>query len=128
MMRTSLPIVQQICAELNAATHRRLEMLAKRVLAGEPTLNRVDMFGPHVRSGMSDAPTLFFEDHSEISLFKETSDTPLEYRSFLLAGENDFFVVGGRRFHEFESYCHVELGLGAGTVVEPDRRHASRAR
>jgi hypothetical protein len=49
--------------------------------------NRVDMFGPHVRSGMSDAPTLFFEDHSEISLFKETSDTPLEYRSFLLAGE-----------------------------------------
>ena len=99
---------------------RRLEMLAKRVLAGEPTLNRVDMFGPHVRSGMSDAPTLFFEDHSEISLFKETSDTPLEYRSFLLAGEDDFFVVGGRRFHEFESYCHVELGLGAGTVVEPE--------
>lgn len=118
-MRRPLPIVPQMRVELDATMHRRLEKLAKRLLAGEPTLNRIDMFGRGVRSGLSEAPALFFEDHSEIPLFKEASDTPLEYRSFLLGGEDDIFVVGGRRRPEFESYCHELLGLGANTVEKP---------
>jgi hypothetical protein len=125
MTRSSLPIVPQADIELDASTHRRLEALAKRLLAHEPTLNRVDMFGPRVRSGMSDAPTLFFEDHSEISLFRPGEES-LEYRSFLLTGEDDVFLVGGRRFAEFEAYCRDVLGIGAGTVLEvetvPDTR------
>jgi hypothetical protein len=94
MMPTSLPIVRQMGVALDARTHRRLETLAKRLLADERTLNRIDMFGPQVHSGMCDAPALFFEDHSEISLFKEASDTPLEYRSFLL-GDEDASLPGG---------------------------------
>jgi len=125
MTRDSLPIVRQADVELDASIRRRLEALAKRLLSHEPTLNRVDMFGPRVRSGMSDAPALFFEDHSEISLFRPGEEL-LEYRSFLLTGEDDVFLVGGRRFAEFEAYCRDVLGIGAGTVLEvepvPDTR------
>jgi hypothetical protein len=115
---SSLPIVRQMGVELDAGMHRRLQTLAKRLLAAEPTLNRIDMFGPGVRSGLCEAPALFFEDHSDVSLFKEMTDTPLEYRSFLLGGEDDIFLVGGQRCPAFEAYCHAVLGLGAGTVVE----------
>lgn len=120
-MHTPLPIVRQMSVALDARTHRRLETLAKRLLAGEPTLNRIDMFGQQVRAGMCEAPALFFEDHAEIPLVKETSDISLEYRSFLLGDRDDVFVVGGRRFPQFETYCHTVLGIGAGTVVEPKR-------
>jgi hypothetical protein len=115
----SLPIVRQVSVELEAYTRNRLQTLAKRLLAAEPTLNRVDMFGPQVRSGICDAPALFFEDHSEIGLFKAADDIPLEYRSFLLAGEDDVVLLAGRRFPEFEAYCHKVLGLGANTVMQP---------
>jgi hypothetical protein len=125
MTRSSLPIVRQAHVELDASIRRRLEALATRLLAHEPTLNRVDMFGPCVRSGMSDAPALFLEDHSEISLFRPGEES-LEYRSFLLTGEDDVFLVGGRRFPAFEAYCRDVLGIGSGTVLEvepvPDRR------
>jgi hypothetical protein len=126
MTPISLPIVRQMSVELDACTRRRLQMLAKRLLAAEPTLNRVDMFGPQVCSGISDAPALFLEDHSEITLFKAASDGPLEYRSFLLGGEDDIFLLAGRRILEFETYCHEVLGLGAGTVMQPERRSKGR--
>jgi hypothetical protein len=83
----SLPIVRQTSVALDARTQRRLAALAKRLLAGEPTLNRIDMFGPRVRPGMCAAPAVFFEDHAEIPLVTETSDLSLEYRSFLLAAK-----------------------------------------
>jgi hypothetical protein len=124
-MQSSLPIVRQAHVELDAGTHRRLDALAKRLLAHEPTLNRVDMFGPSVRCGMSDAPALFFEDHSEISLFR-TIEGSLEYRTFLLAADDDVFLVGGRRFPEFEAYCRDVLGLGAGTVLKVESAPDSR--
>jgi hypothetical protein len=117
MTRTSLPIVRQTHVELDPGTLCRLQALATRLLANEPMLNRVDMFGPQVRCGTGDGPALFFEDHSEVSLFEQASDISLEYRSFLLGGEDDVFVLGGRRFPEFEAYCHTALGLGAGTVM-----------
>lgn len=120
MIRTSLPIVRQTQVELDAGTHRRLDDLAKRLLADEPTLNRVDMFGERVRAGLSDAPAVFYEDQSEIPLFRGAVDTALSYRSFLLAGEDDIFLLGGQRVPEFESYCHDVLGLGAATVLQPE--------
>lgn len=119
MTPISLPIVRQVSVELDARTRHRLQMLAKRLLAAEPTLNRVDMFGPQVCSGICDAPALLFEDHSEIGLFKAADDVPLEYRSFLLAGEDDVVLLAGQRFPEFEAYCHTVLGLGANTVMQP---------
>lgn len=125
-MHNSLPIVRQMTVTLGARTHRRLEILAKRLLAGEPTLNRMDMFGPRVRAGICEAPALFFEDHAEIPPVKEASDISLEYRSFLLGDGDDVFVVGGRRFPAFETYCHTVLGIGAGTVVEPKRAPNAR--
>lgn len=127
MTPVSLPIVRQVSVELDTCTRRRLQTLAKRLLAAEPTLNRVDMFGPQVRSGICDAPALFFEDHSEITLFKAADDVPLEYRSFLLAGEDDIVLLAGRRCPEFEAYCHKVLGLGAGTVMQPGSASEDKA-
>jgi hypothetical protein len=119
MTSVSLPIVRQVSVELDARTRGRLQTLAKRLIAAEPTLDRVDMFGPRVCSGLCDAPALLFEDHSEIPLFKAAEDVPLEYRSFLLAGEDDVVLLAGRRFPEFEAYCHKVLGVGPSTVVQP---------
>lgn len=111
--------MRQKHVELDADTLRRLQTLAKHLSANEPALNRVDMFGPKVHSGMGEGPALFFEDHSEVALFEQTGDVPLAYRSFLLGGENDVFLLAGRRFPEFEAYCRSALGLGATTVLEP---------
>jgi len=69
---------------------------------------------------MSDAPALFFEDHSEISLFRPRAES-LEYRSFLLTNDDDVFLVGGRRFPDFEAYCRDVLEIGADTVLEVKR-------
>ena len=118
-MRTSLPIVEQAQVEIDAATLRRLDHLAQRLLAHEPALNRIDMFGARVRVGISDAPAVFYEDHSEISLFRGIGSGPLAYRSFLLSDEDDIFLLDGDRCPTFEVYCHKVLGLGASTVLQP---------
>ena len=65
MTRISLPIVRQSQAQLDVGTCRRLDNLARRLLADEPLLNRVDMFSERISSGLSDAPAVFYEDHSE---------------------------------------------------------------
>lgn len=119
MMRTSLPIVRQTQVEIDAATLSRLDRLAKRLLAHEPALNRIDMFGTHVRAGISDAPAVFYEDHSEIRLYPGTGGGRFAYRSFLLADDDDIFLLDGDRSHPFEAYCYKMLGLGAGTVLQP---------
>lgn len=105
--------------DLDASTHRRLDRLAGRLLADDPMLNRVDTFGTRIRTGLSDAPAVFYEDHSEITLFRGVGGGTLAYRSFLLAGEEDIFLFDGPRVPEFEDYCHKVLGLGAGTVLQP---------
>lgn len=115
---TSIPIVHQIQVDLGARMHRKLQALSDRLLANEPTLNRTDMFGPRVSAGLSPAPSVIFEDHTEMALFNTAADAPLEYRSFLLGDEDDFFVLSGERFRDFETYCREALGLGARTVLK----------
>lgn len=114
----SIPVVKQKQVDLGVRMHRRLRALADRLLANEPALNRTGMFGPRVSVGLSAAPSLVFEDHAELALFSRAGDVPLEYRSFLLGGEDDFFVLSGKRFHEFETFCREGLGIGAGTVLK----------
>lgn len=126
MIRTFLPIVRQAQVEVGAAILRRLDHLAKRLLAHEPALNRIDMFGARVHAGISDAPAVFYEDHSEISLFRGIGSGSLAYRSFLLSGEDDIFLFDGERCPSFEAYCHKVLGLGAGTVLQPTPQSAMR--
>jgi len=77
------------------------------------------MFGPRVSTGLSAAPSLIFEDHTETALFSTAVDMPLEYRSFLLGGGDDFFVLAGKRYPEFEIYSREVLGIGAGTILKP---------
>lgn len=86
------------------------------------------MFGPRVSAGLSAAPSLIFEDHTEMALFSRADDVPLEYRSFLLGGDDDIFVLSGKRFHDFETYCRKDLGIGAGTVLKPQDLQDNRCK
>lgn len=114
----SIPIVPQDKVELSPAERERLASLAARLLRDEPALNAVRPFGEGVTSGLTDAPGLFYEDHSEISLYTPEPDSPLEYRSLLLAGSDDVVLLGGRRHPAFESYCREILDLGTVTVLQ----------
>ena len=122
----SIPIVPQIEAHLPTADRDRLTALAERLLRNEPALGATDVFGPGVSCGLTDAPAVVYEDHREISLFDATDDTPLEYRSLLLAGDGDMVVVGGRPYPAFESYCRDKLGLGAPDVLHVGESFARR--
>lgn len=119
MSPSPIPIVSQSDLEIDPGDQNRLEVLAQRLLANEPGLNRTDVFGPSVRTGLDEGPSFFFEDHSQISLFSDAEDTPLEYRTLMLAGDGDMMLVGGQRFPDFEKYCRDWLGLGRVKVVSP---------
>ncbi len=122
MSPSSIPIVSQSDVCIDANDRDQLEVLAQRLLANDPGLNRTDVFGPNVRPGLGDGPSFLFEDHSQISLFSNAEDTPLEYRTLMLAGDGDIMLIGGRRFPDFERYCRDWLGLGHVKVVSP-REH-----
>ena len=115
----SIPIVAQLDVILDHRIREKAERLARRLLANEPALNNTAVFGPNVSSGLSGAPAIFFEDHSEISLFDVREDSPLEYRSLLLAGDEDIVLIGGRRHRPFEIYCRDKLGIGRPAVLSP---------
>ena len=117
----SIPVVSQYDAEVSPSERDRIAVLAARLLADEPALSDTHVFGPRVRSGLDDGPSLCFEDHSQVSLFSVTEDTPLEYRTLLLAGDGDFMVIGGPRFLDFEAYCRNSLRLGHVEVRSPHK-------
>jgi len=115
----SIPIVSQFDVQVSNADRDRIAALTQRLLADEPGLDRTDVFGPAVQCGLGEGPSLLFEDHSQISLFSEIEDTPLEYRTLMLAGDGDMMLVGGQRFPEFEVYCREWLRLGRVKIVNP---------
>ncbi len=117
----SLPVRAQIEVELAPAERRELARLAERLLAEDPALGALTAFGPRVRAGAGAVPSVFLEDHVEITLFHVSGDASLEYRALLLAGDGDVVLVGGERRPEFEAYCRDVLGLGAPEVLTVHR-------
>jgi hypothetical protein len=117
--RTSIPIVPQIEPQIDPVVVDRIPRLARRLLADEPALANTDMFDGRVASGLTGAPGLFVEDHSQMALFSGMVDTPYEYRARLLAGDGDFVAITGRRYPAFEAYCRDWLGLGTVEFVTP---------
>ncbi|HSM19618.1 MAG TPA: hypothetical protein VK844_04535, partial [Hyphomicrobiales bacterium] len=66
--RGSVPVIANFAASLSPADAARLEGLAARLKANEPTLSSTDPFGPGVEAGMGDGPALVIGDHREVSL------------------------------------------------------------
>ena len=116
-MRPALPIVGRVAVRLDRAERERLERLASRLLASEPALSATDAFGARVSSGTCDAPALLFEDIGEIALLGGRGDFALQYRSLLLAGDDDVVILAGPRSPDFERYCRDVLALGHPSVL-----------
>lgn len=117
--RTSIPIVPQDAPQIDPAMADRITDLARWLLDNEPALNNTALFDDCVSSGLSNAPAIFIEDHSQIALFSRALDQPYEYRACLLAGDNDLVVISGRRYPAFEDYCRDWLGLGSVEYLTP---------
>jgi hypothetical protein len=116
--RPSLPIVGIPGMGLDAAQSKRIAFLAKRALADEPMLASTQMFGDKVATGVDEAPALVFEDHAEIALYSRPGgDLALQYRSLMLAADEDLVLISGPRSRDFEAYCRHALGLGNTTVL-----------
>jgi hypothetical protein len=115
-VRSSLPIVEQVRVEVDAAEQRRIAALADELRSGDPALP-ADGWGGAVRRGVGDGPALIFEDHGEIPLFTAAAPSPLEYRSLLLAEDGDVFAFGGQRVPDFETYARETLRLGEVDVL-----------
>ena len=125
-VRPSLPVVEQIPVSIGAAELSRIVALAEELRRSDPALaaHRPDDGGDsvgtgrgRVRQGVGDGPALLFEDHGEIPLFTAAAPSPLEYRSLLLAGDDDIFALGGQRSPDFETYARDGLRLGAVDVM-----------
>jgi len=127
-----LPIVGHMAARVDRAEDERIGRLAARLLAAEPALSATDAFGPRVSAGTCDAPALLFEDIGEIALLGGRGDFALQYRSLLLAGDDDLVVLAGPRSTGFEAYCRDLLALGHPGVqslpAEPPGRRRPVAR
>ena len=121
----SIPIIPQVDVRLRMEDRTRLAALANRLLRDEPALNATAAFGPDISPGLTHAPALFYEDHTEIALFDVGDDVPLEYRALLLAGDDDVVLLGGRRHPAFERYCRDTLALGRPDILVA---HAPRTR
>jgi hypothetical protein len=120
-VRPSLPVVEQVPVEVNAIERSRIAALAETLRRRDPGLADTDFGAGRVRQGAGDGPALIFEDHGEIPLFTTAAPSPLEYRSLLLAGDGDFFALGGQRIPDFEAYARDDLRLGDVDVLpRPD--------
>lgn len=91
--------------------------IADRLRADEPALVSSLDFGPFVRQGSGDGPTLIIGDPSEISLFDPTDKPGLEYRMGLLAHPGDVVLVR-RRDIKFEAYLNRYLEMKGVAFVE----------
>ena len=92
-----------------------LSDIAGQLLANEPAINRDDAFGPGVSSGLTEAPTLLYEDHREIPLASDIH-SDLRYRMLLMAAQDDVYLVETPRMPEFERYCRESLSVGTCDV------------
>jgi hypothetical protein len=114
--RASVPVIKRLTVRMGSDERRELARLAARLIAEEPALVTNDTLDPRTGSGIENGPALFFEDHSEIPL---RSGASFDYRSRLLAGDDDIVMIGGERRPAFEAYCRDRLGLGDPAVVVP---------
>jgi hypothetical protein len=126
---TSIPVIEHLPVNIDAAERQRLARLASKLLADEPLLHSTEPFGLNVAPGLGPWPSLVVEDHSGISLLKPQEEAAYAYRALLLAGEGDQVVIGVRRSPAFERYCREVLRLGSVDVLIPSAgsRHQSIA-
>ncbi len=114
-----LPIVSQHPVSISEDERREIAALAAGLLANQPGLAGTTSYGPRVRSGLAEGPTLTWEDHAGLALFGDGKHMALGQRAMLLAGDGDIVAVGGPRHPAFEDYCRHRLGLGRVEVVCP---------
>lgn len=107
-----LPIVPFSNISLSPAEVERVQSLAQSLLREEPALAASEAFGPRVSSGLASGPSLFYEDHSEISLVRKWVTEAYKYRIALLARTGDLLAVSGPRKTAFEKYLRDVLALG----------------
>ncbi len=116
----SIPIVEKIPLSIPPSLRRRVDQITRNLLRRGP---EKAVFSPWIDQGLStglgQGPRLIIEDHSWIRLFEAAGDLAYSYRSLLLAGDGDLVVLGGRRSHEFESYCRDILQLGSPRLLLP---------
>lgn len=125
----SIPVVEHLPIEIDAAEKQRIAALAGKLLADEPVLRSTEPFGSNVSPGLGPWPSLILEDHSGIALFDPEEETAYAYRALLLAGAGDQIVIGVRRTPAFERYCSEVLRLGSVDVLSAGAasRHRSLA-
>jgi Pre ATP-grasp domain len=113
----SIPVVEHLPVEIDAAERQRIAGLAGKLLADEPVLSSTEPFGSNLSPGLGPWPSLALEDHSGIALYDPEEESAYAYRALLLAGEGDQVVIGVRRSPAFERYCSEVLRLGSVDVV-----------
>lgn len=100
---------------LSPADTQVLSDIADQLLISEPALNRDDVFGSGVSCGLTEAPTLLYEDHREIPLAAEIQ-SDLRYRMLLMAAQDDVYLVETPQIPDFERYCREVLSIGTRDV------------
>lgn len=96
---------------VSSSTERRLdEDIAEALLRDEPALVSSLDFGPFVRQGIGNGPSLLIGDQSEIALVSPVTGSRLEYRMALLARPGDSVLVR-HRDADFETYLSAYLTL-----------------
>lgn len=85
----SIPVVEHLPVEIDAAERQRIAALAGKLLADEPALRSTEPFGSNVSPGLGPWPSLVLEDHSGIALFDPEEEAAYAHRALLLAGEGD---------------------------------------
>ncbi|MBW4706209.1 hypothetical protein KX928_00250 [Roseobacter sp. YSTF-M11] len=97
------------------------EDIAKALVRDEPAFLSALDFGPCVRQGTGDGPSLLIGDSSEIALLSADNGSRLEHRMALLARRGDHVLLR-RRDPDFEDYLSTSLGLANVTFHEGDPR------
>ena len=115
-----LPIVEHLKVGLDDAERARINALAVDLTRRDPRLSSTNAFGPRVAPGLGPWPSLVFEDHSGISLYKPEDDRRYAHRALLLAGDGDVVALPVERNRSFEAYCRNTLGLGDVEICTPD--------
>lgn len=110
--RNSVPVIDNFFASISKREEGRLARIAAQLLADEPALNSIDVFGPGVRAGLAEGPALLIGDHREIALATPRGTELHEYRISHLAAEGDMLLINGGRNIAFERYREHVLGLG----------------
>ena len=104
---------------------KAIDAVVRAILAEEPRLGDVSVFGPDVKCGIGAGPAVLFGDTREIALLSEGFYTRYDYRIGWLADSGDAVVIGTRPCRAFEEYQRKVLdqpGIRYLHINAPDQR------